>query len=328
MTDIAPRAAAFAPADIRALTVAPIDTPSEWNSLLTSVPFPHVTQAYAYGAGKAAAGWHVRRVAFKDGNRTVAICQLLEKRLAGLRVATRVNRGPLFLQEHPGDADMASTFHALRRGWGRLGRGVLLIAPALPARSESEAILRKSGFRLRNSVTWTSARVDLTRDEDAIIASFNPNFRNKIRKGERAGIDVEISTSIDAVEWLMDQHRSHMRELGLDYAGDAFYRGLANDSERGLTVLRIMQQGQPVAGIALVRAGKMTEYNVGWYGADARRLNAGNVLLWAAIREAKRHGCTTLDVGGLSASDGGFSQFKRGMNGPEYTLAGEWLSFL
>ena len=72
-----------------------------WNELVAQAPFPHLPQTFAYGAGKQATGWNVRRAVFRLDGRIVAFATVLEKRLAGLRLLSRVNRGPIFLDPSP-----------------------------------------------------------------------------------------------------------------------------------------------------------------------------------------------------------------------------------
>ena len=84
-------------------------------------------------------------------------------------------------------------------------------------------------------------------------------------------------------------------------------------------------QGQPVAGMSVVRFGRRAEYHIGWFGPEGRKLNAGNFLMWEVIKEMKRRGVTDFDVGGMRPGDG-YTRFKRTMRPVEFRLAGEWVS--
>ncbi len=79
---------------------------AEWESLFSTVEHPHVTQSWAYGEAKrASAGWRPRRVVFDVGgwrprrlviSRTgepVAICQMPDKCLGAVPMASRLNQG-------------------------------------------------------------------------------------------------------------------------------------------------------------------------------------------------------------------------------------------
>src|SRR5690606_15478136 len=83
------------------ITVATVADPGRWGQLMTRAPFPHLPQSWAYGEGKRAQGWGVVRATFSHAGRVVAFATVLERRVLGLRVIARVNRGPLFLEADP-----------------------------------------------------------------------------------------------------------------------------------------------------------------------------------------------------------------------------------
>ena len=87
-----------------------------------------------------------------------------------------------------------------------------------------------------------------------------------------------------------------------------------------------MINGEPEAGLLVGRFGFHAENFVAWFSETARRMTAGNFLMWNSVIEMQRAGCRTLDLGGFSISDR-YGHFKRGMRGAEYQLAGEWLGF-
>ena len=82
-----------------------------------------------------------------------------------------------------------------------------------------------------------------------------------------------------------------------------------------------------VAGILLARHGDAATYLIGWNGDDGRRLKANNRLLWQAVVELPRLGVRWLDLGGIDERlTPGIAAFKRGMNGEEYRLAGDFIA--
>lgn len=76
-----------------ALTVRPARGADEWSALYAAVERPHMMQSWAYGEAKRAAGGRSRashgltvsRLIFERAGEPVAICQVLEKRVAGFR---------------------------------------------------------------------------------------------------------------------------------------------------------------------------------------------------------------------------------------------------
>jgi hypothetical protein len=292
-----------------------------WNDLVARAPFPHLPQTFAYGAGKAATGWAVRRAVFRRDGRAVAFATVLEKRLAGLRVLSRVNRGPVFLDPSPTPELQRLVYAALRRHWP----GPLLIAPALQAGDDANAILRAAGFVQRQRHGWLSGRIDLCPDESAIWASFASTFRNRVRAAEKAGAQLRIADDDATFEWMLDRHAANMSDKAFRAVGAGFLRPMREAGRNDITMFQLLQGDRPVAGMSVVRFGRQAEYHIGWFGPEGRKLNAGNFLMWNIVKELKRRGVASFDVGGMKPGDG-YTRFKRTMIPVEYELAGEWVS--
>ena len=320
-----PRAAEapFRAADLAgAVTVTPIIDRDSWDALMARATIPHLPQTYAYGEAKRAKGWSVERVAFRRGERTLAIATALVRRLFGIRILTRINRGPLLLDTPLSTQDITAIYAATRRHW----RGPLLIAPALPHGPASTAILGDAGLRLRHDKGWMSGRIDLDRLLDQIWSGFASTFRNRVRQAEKAAPTLRVATDDAAYEWLLDRHVDNMRDKGFTAADPTLLRALRASRPEDVLVFQMIHDDQVVAGMSVVRFGACAEYHVGWFGPEGRRLNAGNFLMWQVIKELRQRNVTQFDIGGLRPGDG-YTQFKRTMRPNEFRLAGEWMSF-
>lgn len=320
-TDARPRAAATA----RALAVREVAHRVEWDALVAAAPMPHLPQDYAYGAGKAATGWSVRRLAFEQGGRIVAFATLLQLRRLGLTLLNRINRGPVFLSAEPDDDTVLAVYGAIRSRFGRIWTAPLSIAPALTAGAESDALLRRAGYRLRHRLSWQSGRIDLTVGEDALLAGLGSNFRNRLRKAQKSDATLEIAGDAESFEWMIARHLENMDQKRFSAASPTLLRALRAAAPENVRVFRMLENGRPVAGMSVVRFGTHSEYHIGWFGPEGRRLNAGNFLMWNILATLSREGVATFDVGGLKPGDG-YTQFKRTMRPDEYQLAGEWIS--
>ncbi len=303
------------------IAVVPILDRASWDGLIARATVPHLPQAYGYGEGKRAKGWSVERVAFRRGERTLAIATVLVRRLFGVRLLTRINRGPILL-ETLSTHDITAIYAAIRRHW----RGPLLIAPALPYASDSTDILTDAGFRLRHDRGWMSGRIDLDRPQDRIWSGLASTFRNRLRQAEKASPTVRIADDEAAYEWLLDRHVENMRDKGFTAADPTLLRALRAARPEDVLVFQMIHDGEAVAGMSVVRFGDCAEYHIGWFGPQGRQLNAGNFLMWEVIKELQHRGVKQFDVGGLKPGDG-YTQFKRTMRPDEFRLAGEWMSF-
>jgi hypothetical protein len=284
-----------------------------------------MVQAWVYGEAKAAEGWGVERLVFEQHGRPLAICQVLVKRLLGLPVAARINRGPQFLAVRPSDADGRAVYAALRQRWRFGRRGVLLMAPGLVESASLRAWLRTMGFRTRGVAGWCSATLDLTLGEEALRRQLAANWRNHLNVAERSGLVFELSTAPEAVDWMLARHAEHMQEKGFSGTTVTFLRALQREAPDDFFVARALLNGEPLAGMVVFRFGRSAEYFVGWYGPEARQAKAGNFLLWHAAQAMGRLGCERFDLGGYSSSEG-YGRFKQDMRGNEYHLMEEWLA--
>lgn len=301
------------------IDIAFITDAAEWNGLVARAPLAHLPQSFAYGEGKRAKGWTIKRASFRAGGRVVAFATVLERRVAGVRIVARVNRGPVFLEANPDAATVIAVYGALRRTW----RGPLLIAPALQVGDESSAQLRAAGFRQRQPHGWLSGRILLEGDEAEQWAALTSGFRNRARKAVKAGATLRIGEDDATYGWMLERHAENMRNKGFSAADATLLQALRDAAPAAVSVFQLLHQGQPVAGMSVVRFGRRAEYHIGWFGEAGRELNAGNFLMWEIIKELRHRGVEEFDVGGMRAGDG-YTRFKRTMNPVEYQLAGEW----
>jgi len=299
---------------------------AEWEALYDAVPHPHLPQSHAYGEGKRRSGyWHPVRMVFRCGSRPVALCQALEVRVAGLCVAVRINRGPLFLDAAPSWSEREQVMRLLRRRWRLWRGGPLLIAPGLAQSEEHRALMRTLGFRLRRAEGWCSSLIDLELSDDEIRRRMASVWRNRLKAALASGLALRVRDDAQALEWMIDRHEENMRAKRFAGPRRALLRALHQAGGDRFRVLQAVAGEEPVGGLILARFGRAAEYYVGWFGEAGRRHNCGNFLYWSAMQEARKAGHRWFDLGGYYSNDK-FGRFKQNMRGIEYRLCGEWIA--
>jgi Acetyltransferase (GNAT) domain len=261
---------------------------------------------------------------FERAGEPVAIAQLLDKALAGMRVASRLNRGPLFLDPDPPGDVVRDVYGALRRHWQYL-RGVLVMAPALPAAYDNYLTLAFLGFRDRHLHGWKGARVDLQPDEEQLLMGLASTWRNRLRSSLRSGLKLRVSQTSEDVDWLVARHADNMRDKEFNGPSPALVRALYDAAPDDFLVFQALLGDQPVGGMGIFTFSHTAEYYVGWFGPGGRRANVSNFMYWEIALEMKRRGYSWFDLGGIELANVG--HFKRGMRGEEYELLNEWYSF-
>lgn len=307
--------------------IRPVPDEQQWEECFNAIEQPHLMQSHPYGeAKKLAQHWHVDRYLFDRSGTPVAICQVLEKRLAGLRIAARINRGPLFLDGSPSQEAKENVLRLVRDQWRMFRGGPLLIAPALEMSDENKSILARLGFKDRKKYCHCSSLIDLRPDEGEMRKRLASNWRNHLKLSEKSGLRLRSSNSPESVEWMLDRHAYNMRSKNFQGPSQALLRALYQARPADFLVLQAVFDDEPVAGIILARCGRKAEYYIGWFGPAGRKFNCGNFLCWNAALKMKEAGCTWLDLGGYTSNDK-FGHFKRGMRGMEYKLIGEWVGY-
>jgi hypothetical protein len=300
---------------------------SEWQTSYQAIGKPNLMQSYTYGEAKnTTEHWRINRLIFEHVGIPVAMCQILEKRVAGVKLLSRINRGPLFIDAHPSYAIKDNVFRLLRDQWKYFTNGVLLIAPALAPSEENRTILHQNGFKERKAAGWHSAVIDLHPEPHEMEKSLSSKWRNRLKSSHRCGLELGASSSAKSVEWLLEMHSQNMKTKGFRGPGNALIAAFHKANPTDFVVFTALHQGQPLAAMGIARFGAAAEYYIGWFGDAGRKFNAGNFLYWNAALEMKKAGCRWFDLGGYSSS-GNFTRFKQGMRGTEYKLIGEWLVY-
>ena len=307
-------------------SVRPVNDVGEWTTLFDRVAHAHMVQSWAYGEAKqATVGWRARRLVFDLGGEPVAICQVLDKTIGRWPVASRINRGPLFLDAGPGAEVTEAVYRALRRQWRYLHGGVLVLAPALLETAENYRILKKAGFVDRRVRGWRAAYLDLQLDEDELRRNLDSRWRGRVKKADPR-TTLRTSNAPEDVEWMLERHAHNMSEKAFVGPKVELLRALYSVAPDDFFVCQACIDEEPVCGMVIYRYGAAAECYVGWFGQAGRDANAGNVLYWHAALDMQRRGCLRYDLGGFSTDDR-YGQFKKGMRGREYRLLNEWVAF-
>jgi hypothetical protein len=322
---------------VTAVAIETVTGRDAWEELFSRVEHPFMVQSWAYGEAKQAAvgwksrrvvsdagGWRARRLVFEREGEPVAIAQVLDKPVAGVRLASRLNRGPLFLDPEPSAEAVRDVFLAVRRRWQRF-RGVLVLAPALPRDYEDYLTLAELGFRDRHLHGWKGARVDLRPDEDQLLKNLAPTWRNRLRSSLRSGLTLSVSQAPEDVDWMVARHADNMRDKDFTGPSPALVRALREASPDDFLVFRAHLGDEVVGGMGVFTFSHTAEYYVGWFGPGGRKVNVSNFMYWEIALEMKRRGFSWFDLGGIELANVG--HFKRGMRGQEYELLNEWLAF-
>jgi lipid II:glycine glycyltransferase (peptidoglycan interpeptide bridge formation enzyme) len=308
--------------------VPPPSSPADWDAFLDRFPEAHLLQTNAWGGLKDAFGWSAHRILAGNGGALV-----LERRLApGLRIAY-VPMGPVG-EWLPDLVPVLLAFARSRRCFA------LKLEPDAPDESPLADQLRALGFvpSLHAVQPRRSLILDLTPDEEALLARMHQKTRYNIRLAERRQVSVRPWDDLAAFGEMM-QTTAARDQFGVHSPG-YYARAYALFHPRGECELLLAEfEGRPLAALMVFARGPRAWYLYGASTDEERNRMPTYLLQWEAMRWARRRGCTTYDLWGVpdadrpslesqfeSRGDGlwGVYRFKRGFGGELVRSIGAW----
>lgn len=335
-----------------------------WDTFVNQAPNGHLLQGWAWGELKRAFGWEPLRVALWDADacRLVAGAQVLLRPipLTGALFAY-LPKGPVLDWN---DAATCELFFAGLHAYLRSRRVALLRLEPDVARqvgerggdmpaddsaapfggvysaAQGQMVARRLtnlGFRptLDTIQQRRTIAVDLTVDEQTLIARQKPKWRYNTRLAERKGVTIRPAHSLEDLRRWYALVETTRRRDGFEGRSFTYYRlvwemlGAAHQAQLFLAE----HDQQALAGIFVSRVGKQSIYLYGASGNAGRHLMPNHLLQWEAMRWAKAQGATLYDLWGIAATDdpgdplAGVTQFKQGWGGQviEYIGAFEYV---
>lgn len=283
-------------------------------------------QSYAYGEAVARQGATAIRLEYREGGRTLARAQIIQRQMFGPLKALALFRGPVWLEELDAHAASAAILSLKAQFKKRAGR-FLFVMPEAEGGFDASMVMRGAGMR-RVMTGYSTVWLDLLGEEDALRESLAQKWRASLNAAERAGLDVSVSgKKAHQYRWLLD--REEEQRVAVKYVG--LPTGIVEDfaeasNQQGVVAFTAIHEREKVAGMLFLLHGTSATYFAGWSGDVGRKVSAHNLLLWRAMLELKVRGVRWLDLGGLNTEDGaGIARFKLGLGTSPVTLSGTWL---
>lgn len=317
-------------------------TPNVWERFVTRYPNAHILQTGQWGALKSQFGWTAERVGLTRGGELVAGAQVLYRRLPfGLGRLAYVPKGPLV--DWGDEEQLAALLSLLDRAARARGVIALTLEPDLPDTPSHRERLRALGFHPASLGSVQPRRtlvVDISPDEDAILAAMKSKTRYNTRLAGRKGVTVREAAAADLPAF----HALTAATAARDHFGvhsptyyEAAYRLFAPQGWARLLLAEV--EGEAVAAAMLFALPPRSWYFYGASGDVHREKMPTYLLQWEAMRWAKSLGCATYDLYGVpdedrekleaeftERRDGLWSvyRFKRGFGGRLARSVGAW----
>ena len=190
-----------------------------------------------------------------------------------------------------------------------------------PLLTQEREKLIKNNFRIDSDPfnPTTTILVDLKRGEDEIFKSFSEAKRRAVRRALKNSIKVELSNDIEA---FIRIRKEHFFPMGFLVTSEMLALWKNFYPKKADLLLAKIGGGKFMAGILLLYHKSIAYY---WFAAatkSGKKLFAPTLLVYEAIKQAKKRGCLFLDFEGIyderfpkaSESWRGFTKFKEGFS--------------
>ena len=310
-----------------------------WDAFVAQDPRGHLLQSWAWGELKGAFGWTPMRMAIERDGSLVAGAQVLYRRMGTLTVGY-VPKGPVLLDDDPATLD--ALIRGLRDQASRRRCIWLTLEPEwLDTEDERKAWLTSRG--LEPSPLCIQPRrtimVDLTPDEDALLAAMKPKWRYNIRLSMRRGVVVERAEA-EGLRAFYALMRITGERDAFGIHSERYYRAAWElfAPHGRVTLLQASYEGKPLAALMPFAYNGQAWYMYGASSNEHRELMPNHQLQWRAMLWAKSLGCSAYDLWGIpDAEEGegdaqddlsGVGRFKGGFGGNIVRYVGAFADIL
>lgn len=242
--------------------------------------------------------------------------------------------GPILPDENQGSA-LAALTAALKEFAREQKYDFIRSSPFMAETEDNKRLFSAAGFRhapmhMLAETTWL---LDLQPDEDHLLAAMNKNHRNLIRRCERAGVRVHLSTDQPALAEFNQLHDATADRHGFHRFPAAYinheFQAFAPHGEAAI-FLASLPDGRLDAAAIVLSYGNMAAYRHGASLNLDKKLPTSYLIQWEAIREAKRRGRRWYNFWGIAPAGlgdssprhpfYGLTHFKTGFGGQKKDL--------
>ncbi|MEO1187673.1 MAG: GNAT family N-acetyltransferase [Pseudomonadota bacterium] len=261
-----------------------------------------LTQSEAFERTCERIGVAVTRVSDADGT-----CLVQTRKLPVLGAFHLISRGPIMQ-----DPDVEEAFiRRIRRQF----KGPLVVNAT--GRTKQSGGLKIAGGAEIATIALMAP--------DKMRARLHQKWRNQLKKSEAAEL-VVTDQPLDPLrhKWFLKAEAAQQKARKYKSYPTGFLLAYAAANKAQARLYTAAQNGQPVAGMLVLKHGLMATYQAGVTTPEGRNLCAHNLLLWQILCDLQKRQVTRLDLGRADLSPG-LRRFKQGAGAEIEALGGSFL---
>lgn len=307
------------------MVIKEITDKSLWENFISSQNQDSFLQSWNWGQFNSAMGDKIWRIGIFEGDELVAVA-LLVKVSAKRGSFIFCPHGPVIGQSSKIENKrlLAEFFDFVKQLALKEKMDFIRISPLLENTAENLKIFKDAGFKdapihmMHPEISWI---LDISKSEEEVLKGMRKTTRNLVRRAERDGVVIEEGKNKDAVEKFYAIHeetvsRHNFVPFPKKYLEKEFEVFSPDDQ---ISVFSASHEGKVLSSAIIVFHGQSAFYH---HGASlASKVPASYLLLWAAIREAKKRKIKLFNFWGIAPEDkpkhpwAGLSLFKIGFGG-------------
>lgn len=296
-----------------------------WNDFMADSPCGSILQSYEWGEFKAHFGWRPIRIVLEDEGKITAGISILIREIPFIRHCLfYAPRGPIL------DYSNKELLHALLdvvEKEAERNRAISLkIDPEIPEGDKS-ALDNLISLGFEKALKQVQPRVtfilDLDRDLNAILASFEEKTRYNVRLAEKKGVRVKEDISEKGIKTFYGLYLDTSRRDKFLIHPLTYYqkvREIIFNAGLG-TNLMAYYNGEPIAAVIVFAFGRKIWYMYGASASEFRNVMPNHLLHWEVIKWAKERNFKYYDLWGIPVNPTenhplyGVYRFKKGLKG-------------
>ena len=195
------------------------------------------------------------------------------------------------------------------------------VRPQLPLSDNSLKLMRELGLKkapMYLSVEYAGV-LDLHKSEEEILAGASQGFRRKLRKAEKNDIEITADVEQESIEEFCKLEKKHAERQKYVAFSESFltkqFEAFVKNNE--VLIYTARKDGEILAQNFMIFYGPEASYHYGVSSQLGTKYSAAPLLHMAAMKEARKRGCTRYNLWGIVGLEEkshrfyGVSEFKR-----------------
>jgi len=296
-----------------------------WNDFVANSPNSSILQSYEWGELKSYFGWQPVRIVLENEGQIMAGISILKREVPVIKHSLfYAPRGPIV--DLKNKELVGELLDVVEKEAERNHAVALKIDPEIAADSPRElANLASFGFvkALKQVQPRATFILNLERDLDDIMKSFEEKTRYNIRLAEKKGVTIKEDASEKGIGIFFDLYKKTATRDNFLVHPLSYYQKIREVLfPAGLgTVFIAYYENQPIGAVVIFTFGRTATYLYGASASEQRNVMPNHLLHWEVIRWAKERGFKEYDLWGIPVDPTeahplfGVYRFKKGFGG-------------